>query len=68
MESFGKRLKRIRILMGLSQADIAKRMSVRRETIGRWERKQNVPQPICFKKLDGMLKNYEAIIELSDKL
>lgn len=68
MESIGKRLKRVRGLMGFSQADIAKRTSVRRETIGRWEREQNVPQPICFKKLDGMLRNYEAIIELSDKL
>lgn len=68
MESIGIRLKRIRLEMGLSQADIAKRMDVRRETIGRWERGLNVPQNICLYKLLAILRNFETLIGMSHKL
>lgn len=68
MEKIGIRLKRIRLEMGLSQQDLAERMNVRRETIGRWERAKHAPQLICFNKLDEMLTNFETIIELSNKL
>ena len=68
MESIGKRLKIIRIKMGLSQTEVAEIMSVRRETIGRWERNDNIPQLICFHKLDEILGNWEKIIGMSDKL
>ena len=68
MESIGKRLKLTRIKMGLSQQEVAELMNVRRETIGRWERESNVPQLICFHKLDEILRNWETIIGMSDKL
>lgn len=68
MESIGKRLKITRIKMGLSQQEIAELMNVRRETIGHWEREDNTPQLICFHKLDEILRNWEKIISMSDKL
>lgn len=68
MESIGKRLKRTRIKMGLSQQEVAELMSVRRETIGHWEREDNVPQSICEMKLQEILDNWETIISMSDKL
>jgi len=68
MKTIGIRLKRIRLEMGLSQKDMAERMNVRRETIGRWERAKHYPQSICIHKLDELLTNYETIIELSNKL
>lgn len=68
MESIGKRLKKTRIKMGLSQLEVAELMNVRRETIGRWEREDNVPQSICEMKLQELLDNWEKIIGMSDKL
>ena len=64
----GKELKRLRIKMGFSQAKVAKLMKVRRETIGHWEREDNVPQSICEMKLQELLNNWETIIGMSDKL
>ena len=57
MNSIGIRLKRIRLEMGFSQQEVAELMSVRRETIGHWERGDNVPQSICKTKLEGILNN-----------
>jgi len=68
MESIGKRLKVTRIKMGLSQLEVAELMNVRRETIGHWEREDNVPQSICEMKLQEILDNWEKIIGMSDKL
>ncbi len=68
MNSIGKRLKRLRIKMGISQQKVAKLMSVRRETIGHWEREDNSPQSICKTKLEGILNNWEKLIGMSDKL
>ena len=68
MESIGKRLKRLRVLMGLSQQKVAKFMNIRRETIGRWERELNVPQEICKDKLEEILITWETLIGMSDKL
>jgi len=64
----GKRLKRLRIKMGISQQETAELMSVRRETIGHWERSDNEPQSICKMKLQELLDNWEKIIGMSDKL
>ena len=64
----GKELKKTRIKMGFSQQEVAELMSVRRETIGRWERGSNIPQSICEMKLQELLNSWEKIIELSDKL
>ena len=64
----GKRLKRTRIKMGLSQLEVAELMNVRRETIGHWEREDNVPQSICEMKLQEILDSWETIIGMSDKL
>ena len=63
-----KRLKRIRVKMGLTQKEVAKLMNVRRETIGTWERGTNTPNPICENKLQGILNNWEKLIGMSDKL
>lgn len=68
MESIGKRLKRLRIKMGISQQEVAELMSVRRETIGHWEREDNVLRSICEMKLQELLNNWETIIGMSDKL
>lgn len=68
MESIGLRLKRLRIKMGISQLEVGELMGVRRETIGRWEREDNVPQSICEIKLQELLDNWEKIIGMSDKL
>ena len=68
MESIGKRLKRLRIKMGISQQEVAELMGVRRETIGHWEREDNIPQSICKMKLQELLDNWEKIISMSDKL
>lgn len=68
MYSIGKRLKRLRILMGLTQEEVAELMNVRRETIGTWERETNTPNPICENKLQGILNNWEKLIGMSDKL
>lgn len=68
MESIGKRLKRLRIRIGISQQEVAELMSVRRETIGHWEREDNIPQSICEMKLQELLDNWEKIIGYSDKL
>lgn len=67
MESIGKRLKRLRKLMGLSQTEVAKLINVRRETISRWERESHVPQKICFDSLDKILRNWETLIGMSNK-
>jgi len=64
----GKRLKRTRIKMGLSQLEVAELMNVRRETIGHWEMEDNVPQSICEMKLQEILDSWETIIGMSDKL
>ena len=66
--NIGQRLKITRIKMGLSQQEVAELMSVRRETIGRWERGSNIPQCICEMKLQEILNNWETIIGMSDKL
>ena len=68
MEGIGKRLKRLRILMGLIQKEVAELMNVRRETIGTWERGTNTPNPICKNKLQGILNDWEKLIGMSDKL
>ena len=68
MNSIGLRLKRLRILMGLSQLEVAELMSVRRETIGHWEREDNVPQNICKSNLEKILNSWEKLIGMSDKL
>ncbi len=68
MESIGIRLKRLRLEMGLSQVEVAKLMNIRRETIGHWERLDNVPQNICRFKLEKILNNWETLIGMSDKL
>ncbi len=68
MESIGKKLKRIRLGMGFSQSDIAKRMNVSRRTISNWEREVNLPQDICREKLNKILDNFETIIGDSDKI
>ena len=68
MEKIGIRLKRLRLKMGISQQEFAKLMNVRRETIGHWEREDNVPQNICKTKLEGILNNWEKLIGMSDKL
>jgi len=64
----GKRLKRLRILMGLSQLEVAELMNIRRETIGHWEREDNVPQKICLFLLNNVLDDWEKLIGMSDKL
>ena len=68
MESIGKKLNRLRTLMGLSQVEVAELMNVRRETIGHWEREDNVPQNICKSNLEGILNDWEKLIGMSDKL
>ena len=68
MENIGKRLKRTRIKMGLTQVEVAKLMNVRRETIGTWERETNTPNPICVTKLQGILDGWDKLIGMSDKL
>ncbi len=68
MNSIGIRLKRIRLEMGFSQLEVAEMMNVRRETIGHWEREDNIPQSICKTKLQGILNNWEKLIGMSDKL
>ena len=68
MESIGKRLARLRILMGLSQLEVAELMRVRRETIGHWEREDNVPQNICKSNLEKLLNDWDKLIGMSDKL
>ena len=68
MESIGKRLKRLRLKMGISQEEASKLLQVRRETIGRWERELNVPQKICESMLEAILNNWENLIAMSDKL
>jgi len=67
MESIGKRLKRLRKLMGLSQKEVAKLVNVQRETISRWERESHVPQQICVDKLEEILRNWETLIGMSNK-
>ncbi len=68
MESIGKRLKRLRLKMGLSQLELAELMNIRRETIGHWEREDNVPQNICKSNLEKILNDWEKLIDMSDKL
>ena len=68
MESIGKRLKRLRVLMGLSQLEVAELMNIRRETIGHWEREDNAPQNICKSNLEKILNDWEKLINFSDKL
>ncbi len=68
MESIGLRLKRLRLKIGLSQLKVAGLMNIRRETIGHWEREDNVPQNICKSKLEEILNNWEKLIGMSDKL
>ena len=64
----GKRLKILRLKMGVSQKEVAKLMNVSRKTIGRWERKENVPQDICGQKLEELLNDWDKLINMSDKL
>ena len=66
--NIGKRLKRLRILMGLSQLEVAELMNIRRETIGHWERLDNVPQNICKSNLEKILNDWDKLIGMSDKL
>lgn len=68
MESIGIKLKLLRIKMGLTQDEFAKLMNVRRETIGRWEREDHFPNPICEEKLSKLLDEYEIFIGMSSKL
>lgn len=65
--NIGRKLKRIRLEAGLSQKDIADRISVRRETIGRWERGDNIPRKICENKLNEILIYLEDLIKVKNK-
>lgn len=66
-ENIGKELKEIRTEAGLSQEDIATRMNVRRETIGRWERGSHIPQKICESKLNEILAYLKDLIKVKNK-
>ena len=68
IENIGKRLKKLRLKMGLSQVEVAKLINVRRETIGRWERESHVPRNICKSKLVEILNDWDTLIGMSDKL
>jgi len=68
MESIGKKLKRLRVKMGITQEEVAKLINVRRETIGTWERGINIPQEICKDKLSEIFFQWETLIVMSDKL
>ena len=68
METIGLRLKKLRLKMGLSQLEVAELMSVRRETIGHWEKENNVPQNICKSNLEKILDDWDKLIGMSDKL
>ena len=51
---FSSRLKELRAKKGLSQAELAKRLGVTQQAVGRWERDKNLPDNDILKKISVM--------------
>ncbi len=64
---FGKRFKELRIMAGLSQADVANAMGYSEKTVSYWENGHN---PIKFDNLPGELnsQNNEEVIDLLNSM
>ena len=58
-ETLGGRIKNYRILNGLSQEELAKKMGVNESTILSWEKGDHVPFPKKKKLLDELLNQKE---------
>ena len=51
MEMNGKSIRALRLKMELSQYNLAKRLGVGKNTVGRWERDEFAPTPVCQRLL-----------------
>lgn len=51
---FSSKLKEIRAKKGLSQAELAKRLGVTQQAVGRWERDKNLPDNDVLKKISSL--------------
>lgn len=51
---FSSKLKELRANKGLSQAELAKRLGVTQQAVGRWERDKNLPDNDVLKKISAM--------------
>ena len=51
---FSSKLKELRAKKGLSQAELAKRLGVTQQAVGRWERDKNLPDNDVLKKISVM--------------
>lgn len=52
---FGKRVKQARIRLGMTQAELAKKMFVSHQAVGKWERDEAMPNPETAMQLAGIL-------------
>lgn len=52
---FGKRVKQARIQLGMTQAELAKKMFVSHQAVGKWERGEAMPNPETALQLAGIL-------------
>ena len=51
---FSSKLRELRAKKGLSQAELAKRLGVTQQAVGRWERDKNLPDNDVLKKISVM--------------
>ncbi|WP_302950065.1 helix-turn-helix transcriptional regulator [uncultured Selenomonas sp.] len=51
---FSSKLKELRAKKGLSQAELAKRLGVTQQAVGRWERDKNLPDNGVLKKISSL--------------
>ena len=56
----GKRLKRLRESLGLTQEQMAERLQTTRTTIGRWEVGMAKPRGLYQKALESLIREVEA--------
>lgn len=53
-EDVAKRVKRVRIALGLSQVELAEKLQVAFSTINRWERGKTKPLPALIRQLEAL--------------
>ena len=65
--TFGEQIKYVRNLLYLSQAEMAKKMTVTEQTIRRWETEKNTPHISARRRFVDFCKKEKIIIPQSTK-
>lgn len=55
IEGFGKKFKEARESLGLSKADVARKLGIHWDTLNKWEKEERTPKPTSIEKLQRVL-------------